>query len=283
MSKDQLVPLGYAPVYKNAKGALVVDTDGLRRGGRPERADGEDEDFDGDDDDFDGDDEDFDGDDEDFDGDEDEDFDGDDEDDLDDDSEDDEDDNTDDEEDIQMSDDDFGARRGRRGRSGRSGRGGGNGRGRDRDGGGREPLLRRNQDRDGDGERDGGFMKRRRDSREERNGQQWVGTIVGDTDTLSGAGNATVRVVLQHDFIADELNFTGSRSDAKVTSVMFGDRTIFNNAKGIAVGAFTSTTRGKGTIAGQYLRAGLTITIAGTLGGAGDFSVSIPGVKPLEC
>ena len=130
-------------------------------------------------------------------------------------------------------------------------------------------------------------MKRRRDKQDKEGSgsdkQQWVGTIVGDTETLTGAGTATVRVVLQHDFVADELNFTGSRSDAKVTSVVFGERTIFNNSKGIAVGAFTSTTRSKGTIAGQYLRAGLTISVSGSLGGAGDFAVAIPGQKPLVC
>ncbi|MBK9369410.1 MAG: hypothetical protein IPN01_24445 [Deltaproteobacteria bacterium] len=307
MAKDQLVPLGYAPVFKNGKGGLVVDTDSLRRGGAPrrDRADGDfdgeddddfdgedDDDFDGEDDDFDGEDDDFDGeddddfdgeDDDDFDGEDDDDFDGEDDDDFDgeddDDSEDDgdedsDDDNTDDEEDFEMSDD-FGRRK-RRNKNNGSGRGGRGGRGQ------REPVLRRNQDRDGDGQRDGGLMQRRRDKKS-KSSQEWVGTIVGDTETLTGAGTATVRVVLQHDFIADELNFTGSRSDAKVTSVVFGERTIFNNSKGIAVGAFTSTTRSKGTIAGQYLRAGLTISVSGSLGGAGDFAVAIPGQKPLVC
>ena len=275
MAKDQLVPLGYAPVFKNGKGGLVVDTDSLRRGGAPrrDRADG---DFDGeDDDDFDGeDDDDFDGEDDDFDGEDDDDFDGAEDDDSEDDGdEDSDDDNTDDEEDFEMSDD-FGRRK-RRNKNNGSGRGGRSGRGQ------REPVLRRNQDRDGDGQRDGGLMQRRRTKKGKE--QEWVGTIVGDTETLTGAGTATVRVVLQHDFIADELNFTGSRSDAKVTSVVFGERTIFNNSKGIAVGAFTSTTRSKGTIAGQYLRAGLTISVSGSLGGAGDFAVAIPGQKPLVC
>ena len=106
MAKDQLVPLGYAPVFKNGKGGLVVDTDSLRRGVTPkrDRADGDFDDFGEDDDDFDGeDDDDFDGEDDDFDGEEDDDS----EDDGDEDSDDD---NTDDEEDFEMSDD-FGRRK----------------------------------------------------------------------------------------------------------------------------------------------------------------------------
>ncbi len=109
----------------------------------------------------------------------------------------------------------------------------------------------------------------------------WGMTAVGGTDTLIVAGSATVKIRLQHDFRAQDVTFTGSAAGAKVGSIFFGDRVVWSNSDGIDVSVFSSSSFLRGLLKGQSLRAGLDITINGTLPGAGDFAVTLIGQKPV--
>ena len=242
---NRLTSLGYARVFRHPRtGALAVDTDSLRRGGFA-GVDFGDDDFDGDDfgddDDFEGDD-DF-GDDDDFEG--------------DDDFGDDDDFEGDDELEGEA---DFGARgRRRRRRLNR--------------------RLGRLNRRRGRVRRKLGGTRKRKPAKE--NNMNWGMTAVGGTDTLDAAGGASVKIRLQHDFRAQDVTFTGSAAGAKVSSIFFGDRVVWSNSDGIDVSVFSSSSFLRGLLKGQSLRAGLDITVNGTLTGAGDFAVTLIGEKPV--
>jgi hypothetical protein len=109
----------------------------------------------------------------------------------------------------------------------------------------------------------------------------WGMTAVSGTDTLAGAGAASVKIRLQHDFRAEDVTFTGSAAGAKVTSIFFGDRVVWSSSEGIDATVFGSTSLLRGLLRGQSLRAGLDITVNGSLTGAGDFAVTIVGAKPV--
>jgi len=110
----------------------------------------------------------------------------------------------------------------------------------------------------------------------------WGMTAVGGTDTLAAAGAASIKVRLQHHFKATDITFTGSAAGAKVTSIFFGDRVVWSNSDGIDVSVFASTGFLRGLLKGQSLRAGLDITVNGSLTGAGDFAVTLIGQKPVS-
>ena len=110
----------------------------------------------------------------------------------------------------------------------------------------------------------------------------WGMTAVGGTDTLAAAGAASIKVRLQHHFKATDITFTGSAAGAKVTSIFFGDRVVWSNSDGIDVSVFASTGFLRGLLKGQSLRAGLDITVNGSLTGAGDFAVTLIGQKPTN-
>ncbi len=111
---------------------------------------------------------------------------------------------------------------------------------------------------------------------------QWGMTAVSGTDTLGAAGSASVKLRLQHHFRAHDITFTGSASGAKVTSIFFGDRVVWSSSDGIDVSVFGSTSLLRGLLKGQSLRAGLDITVNGSLTGAGDFAVTLIGQKPVN-
>ena len=109
----------------------------------------------------------------------------------------------------------------------------------------------------------------------------WGMTAVGGTDTLTEAGAASVKIRLQHDFRAQDITFTGSVAGAKVTSIFFGDRVVWSNSDGIDVSVFASNSFLRGLLKGQSLQAGLDVTVNGSVPGAGDFSATLVGQKPL--
>lgn len=109
----------------------------------------------------------------------------------------------------------------------------------------------------------------------------WGMTAVAGTDTLTASGGASVKIRLQHDFRAQDITFTGSAQGAKVTSIFFGDRVVWSSSDGIDVTVFGSTSFLRGLLKGQSLKAGLDITVNGTLTGAGDFAVTLVGSKPV--
>ncbi len=109
----------------------------------------------------------------------------------------------------------------------------------------------------------------------------WGMTAISGTDTLTAAGAASVKIRLQHNFRAQDITFTGSAAGAKVTSIFFGDRVVWSSSDGIDVTVFSSTSFLRGLLKGQSLKAGLDITVNGTLTGAGDFAVTLVGQKPV--
>jgi hypothetical protein len=114
--------------------------------------------------------------------------------------------------------------------------------------------------------------------------EHWGMTAVGGTDaiTANSGGAVSVKVRLQHDFRAQDITFTGSARSATVTSIFFGDRVVWSNSDGIDVEVFASTGFLRGLLKGQSLRAGLDITVNGALPGAGQFKVTLIGMKPVS-
>ncbi len=110
----------------------------------------------------------------------------------------------------------------------------------------------------------------------------WGRTAVGGTDTSEVGGSVSVKVRLQHDFRAQDITFTGSTDDALVTSIFFGDRVVWSNSDGIAVGVFSSSSFLRDFLKGQSLRAGLDITVNGEVGDNGKFAVTLIGDKPVQ-
>jgi hypothetical protein len=247
---SKLDSLGYARVFRHARtGELVVDTDSLRRpggfSGVDFGADPYDDEEDWDDEDDEEYDDEFEGD---FDGDElgdvEGDFDGD--------------------EVGDIEGDDFGAdgqrrRRRLRRRLGRLNR--------------REDRVKRKIRRS---RRKNGLPTRRKKR------VQWGMTALSGSQTLDVAGGASVKIRLQHDFRAQDLTFTGSALGAKVTSIFFGDRAVWSSSEGIDVTAFGSTSFLRGLLKGQSLKAGLDITVNGTMTIAGVFAVTLVGTKPVS-
>ncbi|MCB9746756.1 MAG: hypothetical protein H6740_29555 [Alphaproteobacteria bacterium] len=158
-------------------------------------------------------------------------------------------------------DDDFGA--GGRGRARREGR--------------REARDDRREDR----RSSRGRGRSRGSSRSASSKREWGATAVGGVDTLTDAGSAVVNIRLQHDFKATDVTFEGSSSGAKVTSIFFGDVPVWSSATGLPVSAFGASSQLRGLLEGQKLKAGLDITVNGTLTGAGTFQVTITGEKPV--
>jgi len=124
-------------------------------------------------------------------------------------------------------------------------------------------------------------MDRKNRKRGRKSKMAWGMTAVGGIDTVTEEGAATVKIRLQHHFRADDVTFTGSASGATVTSIFFGDRVVWSNSDGIDVSVFASNSFMRGLLRGQSLRAGLDITVNGNMPGAGNFSVTIIGKKPL--
>ena len=128
-------------------------------------------------------------------------------------------------------------------------------------------------------------IDKRLDRKNRRRGRKskmaWGMTAVGGIDTVTEEGAATVKIRLQHHFKAEDVTFTGSASGATVTSIFFGDRVVWSNSDGIDVSVFASNSFMRGLLRGQSLRAGLDITVNGAMPGAGNFSVTIIGKKPL--
>lgn len=130
--------------------------------------------------------------------------------------------------------------------------------------------------------------RRSEDSQEEKvmsNGRLqppkgWVGTAVSGRETLTDAGTAKIKITPQHDFMAADLTFQGSLSDARVISVFFGDQAVFNEPDGVPVSVFGSDSLVRGTVTGARLKAGLSVTIVGELDSAGTFQATVLGYKP---
>ena len=254
----RLDSLGYARVFRHPRtGELVVDTDTLRRHSRFAGVDFGADPYDDDDDDYD-DDDDFDDDDE-FEGDFEGDFDG----DIEGDELGDFDGDIEGDELGDIEGDDFGAdgrrrRRHLRRKLARLNR--------------REERTRKKLRRN---RRKHGIPRRRKKT------VRWGMTAISGTQTVDLPGGASVKIRLQHDFRAQDITFTGSAAGAKVTSIFFGDRSVWSSSEGIDVTVFGSTSFLRGLLKGQSLKAGLDITVNGTMGIGGAFAVTLVGQKPV--
>ncbi len=107
---------------------------------------------------------------------------------------------------------------------------------------------------------------------------------------LSGESNApesvgdqiTINIRPQHWFKAQDITFTGD-SSAKVDTIFFGDRPIWNNSVGTPVAVFAATGMLRGILNGQKIRPGLDIIIKGTGGTANTkTTATLIGYKPLN-
>lgn len=108
----------------------------------------------------------------------------------------------------------------------------------------------------------------------------WGETAIGGSTTLGAAGTATVQIRLQHDFRARDVTFDGSLAGTLITSITFGDRNVWSSAAGLPIVAFASTGFIRGLLKGQYIKAGLDISVVGTLTGAGTLQATLTGLKP---
>ena len=121
-----------------------------------------------------------------------------------------------------------------------------------------------------------GKRKRRRNKRRGRRGS-WEAAFLVGSDTQGGAGTATVTIRPQADFISEDISFEGSLAGTKITGIKFGKETVFSNSKGIPITLFATTSQLRNRFSGYKVRAGLDITITGSVTGAGDLAVTLFG------
>ncbi len=110
---------------------------------------------------------------------------------------------------------------------------------------------------------------------------KWGKTVISGSDTLGGAGQASVQIRLQHAFKAEDVTFEGSASGALVNTIFFGDKLVFQSSSGVPTSVFASTGFLRKLVSGHELQAGLDVNITGTLGGAGTLQATVVGLKPV--
>lgn len=129
-------------------------------------------------------------------------------------------------------------------------------------------------------ERDG-----RRDRRrgEEDNAVTWAKTaLAGESNTPASSGDPiTITIRPQHWFKAMDITFSGD-SSAKIDSIFFGEKPVWNNSTGVPVSVFSSTGMLRGLLAGQKIRPGLDIVIKGTAGSTSATTATLIGYKPIN-
>jgi hypothetical protein len=124
--------------------------------------------------------------------------------------------------------------------------------------------------------------KQRRKNR--RKSVKWGKTALsGESNTPEASGDQiTINIRPQHWFKAQDITFTGDTS-AKVDTIFFGDRPIWNNSVGTPVAVFAATGMLRGILNGQKIRPGLDIIIKGTGGTANTkTTATLIGYKPLN-
>ena len=109
----------------------------------------------------------------------------------------------------------------------------------------------------------------------------WSSTILGDSVVTATAGPGSIKIIPQHDFIAEDMTFEGSAAGAKVTSIFFGERPVFSSSSGIPVAVFASGAQIRKHLNNTSIKAGLTITInVTTKVDADEVNCVITGKKP---
>lgn len=123
----------------------------------------------------------------------------------------------------------------------------------------------------------------RRSARQGRNKVKWGKTaLAGESNTPASAGDAiTITIRPQHWFKATDITFTGDTS-AKIDTIFFGEKPVWNNASGVPVSVFSATGMLRGLLAGQKIRPGLDIIIKGTSGSTTATTATLIGFKPMN-
>ncbi|MCB9764970.1 MAG: hypothetical protein H6739_34675 [Alphaproteobacteria bacterium] len=112
--------------------------------------------------------------------------------------------------------------------------------------------------------------------------QRWGMTVVGGSDSVGeGGGPVSVEIRLQHDFKASDITFDGSHESAKVQSIFFGDHVVWSQPAGVPASVFGSNSQLRGILEGQEVQGGRDITVNGVLRDAGEFTVTVTGLKPV--
>jgi len=126
--------------------------------------------------------------------------------------------------------------------------------------------------------------KARRHARRGDDQVKWGKTaLAGESNTPTDVGDQiTITIRPQHWFKAQDITFTGD-SAAKVDTIFFGERPIWNNSTGVPVAVFGSTGMLRGLLRGQKIRPGLDIIIKGTAGTATTTTTAtLIGYKPIN-
>jgi hypothetical protein len=125
--------------------------------------------------------------------------------------------------------------------------------------------------------------KSRRSARQGRSTVKWGTTArAGESNTPAAAGDSiTITIRPQHWFKSKDITFTGDTS-AKIDTIFFGERPVWNNASGVPVSVFSSTGMLRGLLAGQKIRPGLDIIIKGTAGSTTATTATLIGLKPMN-
>ncbi len=106
-------------------------------------------------------------------------------------------------------------------------------------------------------------------------------TALAGSATSASAGAVSITITPAHRFKARDIVFNGSSSNATVTSIMFGDNLVWNNAAGIDVSVLNTSSFIRGLIEGAQATPGVPIVINGTIAVGGDvLKATLFGIKP---
>ena len=126
---------------------------------------------------------------------------------------------------------------------------------------------------------------RRAGKRKKKGGSKvtWGTTALTGNATLTAAGPFTIPIRLQHSFRSKDFTFEGTTATgAKITSIYFGDRSVWSASNGgVPVSVFGTNSTIRNLLGNQKISAGLDITVNGTAAGAGDVVMTMIGSKPM--
>ena len=120
----------------------------------------------------------------------------------------------------------------------------------------------------------------RNDKNDDGAPDNWVSAVCSGSQSADAAGEVTLTIRAQHPFYAKDVTFEGSSSGAMIKKIDFGARPVIASNGGISTAVFTPTSQLRNHLKGQMLRAGLDITVVGTLDGAGKLCAAFFGYKP---
>ena len=111
--------------------------------------------------------------------------------------------------------------------------------------------------------------------------QKWQKTAIVAAAAPAAAGAYAAIVRVQFDFVAqDAVTDATTAPGATITSIIFGDYTVFNVQVGIPVAVMVGASFLRGIVKGAKLKGGLDIQVNGAVTGAGNVRVTFVGLKP---